>query len=179
MTASELDGFVSVPGQVKLTSGEVIEIKRLKARQFFKLLRIITRGASHLLGNLKMANPEDFIAQLMAITIMAIPEAEEETVDFIWTMTDASDLDTKDPRRTYVWNQICGPEAEIEDWIMIIETIFSQEKDDLIGLGKRLSRLFQTAEKTGQVQKTTPSSEDSQEDSTSSQVSMVGATTKS
>jgi hypothetical protein len=83
---SELDALTAEPKALALASGLEIEIERLKTRQLFKFVKIVTSGAGGLLGSLNLSSEGDsseFAGQLLALTLVAIPEAEDEAIDFI------------------------------------------------------------------------------------------------
>src|SRR4051812_16887233 len=74
---------------VSLSTGTQVLIQPLKSRQFFKLLRIVTHGAGGLLMNMNFSgddSPEQFAAKLLAIVGYAIPDAEDEVIDFLNSM---------------------------------------------------------------------------------------------
>ncbi len=124
--------------EVKLSTGQVVQIKPLKARQFFRLLRIVTRGGAKILNQLRWSqldSPDQFAAQLVAVVVFSIPEAEQETLDFIESMVELPE----DPEeRKAVLQELTDP--EIEDVVNIIEVIVLREKDDLVSLGKNSRR---------------------------------------
>ena len=148
---------------VALSSGTKVVIQPLKARQFFKLLRIITHGAGGMLLNVKFAaddTPEEFGAKLLALVGFAIPDAEEEVIEFLLAMVKADGLkegrslsrDEKAKNKELedsLYEELYNP--ELEDLITLVEAIVKRESDDLQALGKRLMAMFDLAKKTGQV----------------------------
>lgn len=152
MTADRTETDVLLPQdppQVKLSSGMSVEIKPLKARQFFALLRILTRGAGAVLPNLAatmLDSPERIVTQLSAVLLFAIPEAPDATFEFLREMvvipTDPIESDSV---------KVLLADPEMEDVVAIVETIIEAERDDLVSLGKRLMSAFKVAEKTGQL----------------------------
>lgn len=151
-THDELDRLDPLPLVLKLKSGQEFEVQPLKLRQFLALLRILTRGATGVLatGGLSSRDSDDFARQLMMILLFAIPEAEEETIDFIKAIskpkltgnpqadTDLADTFEKDLN-----------DPELEDIVLILQAIVEQEADDLRSLGNRLKSMMKTAEKMG------------------------------
>ncbi len=177
MTAArqETDILLPEPTQLKLEDGILVQVRPLKARQFFKLLRIVTRGGAHMLGNLKMSaleDPEDFAAQIVALIVFAVPEAEDEAFEFFRAMV----APVNEEDRAALDMVFLDP--SLDDVVSIIEAVINAEKEDLAALGKRLTALFKVAEKTGQL-KATNSSAHTPAPSTSSPQSTDGATTKS
>ncbi len=204
---AELDALDPVPEQVTLESGFVIELERLKARQFFKLLRIVTgSGALSQLANAGLFSMEgqteaDFTAQFVTVVLMSIPEAEDETIDFIRAMARPSGLRTgrklnkqdedHNLRLFLEFDQELN-NPELDDLISIIEAIVRREASDIQALGKRLAAMLKMAEKTGQIPtneapsqsqnrqgSTAASSEDSPVRSISSRRSTAGRTNSS
>lgn len=211
MTAptSEVDRIDPEPCRVKLQSGMIVEIVPLKARQFFRLLRVLTHGAGGALLRNELdfqGGQEQFLAKLLSLVLISIPDAENEAIDFIQSMCKPNGLAegapsklTKDQNAAneQLWIEI-GAELynpELEDIIDIVEAIVKQEADDIQALGKRLSRLMELATKTGQTgegeqaeEKPSPgelasqesrSEENSPGPSTSSPASTAGKTKKS
>lgn len=194
---SEIDRLSPDPVELKLSSGSVVRIERLRTRQFFKLLKILTRGAGHLLMEYRLdgdLTDQEFAGRLLALVALALPEAEDEAVDFLKSMCtpqgliEGRSLTNADKDRnaellaTY---RAAMDNPELEDTLTILETIIKTEAPDIQKLGKRLKAMFEVAKKTGQLTKTTKSStpeglsEASPEPSTSSQPSTGGTTKES
>lgn len=151
---------------VELSTGFRIKVLPLKSRQFFKLLRIITHGAGGLLMNLSFSGddtPEAFGAKLLALVGYAIPDAEDEVIDFLLSITQAEGFKegrklTKEEKASnndlveQLLEELDNP--ELEDLITVIEAIVLRESSDLQALGKRLMGMFDLAKKTGQIPQT-------------------------
>jgi hypothetical protein len=187
--------------------GRKVEIQRLKLRQLFRLLRIITRGGAGYIPMLQDAmaiagdeeRAEAFGTQLIAIALIALPEAEDEAVEFLMSVVepvgltpgmDKKQRETNENLRRNLTEYLFNPEPE--DAIIIIEAVVTRERNDLVALGKRLSAAFAMMGKTGQLKETSSkkpqlvstvqipeSSEDTPEPSTSSPRSTAGRTRKS
>lgn len=155
------------PGAVlKLSSGQEIRTVPMRTRQVFRLMRIITHGAGGavLAGALDFnAKPEEFIGKLSAMVLMAIPDAEDETIQFLASMcepvgitkpaTSAAELSDKqreanDELFKQMNRELFNPDPL--DTLDIIERIIETEGADLQALGRRLSRMLQMFLKTGQ-----------------------------
>jgi hypothetical protein len=160
---SEIDRLDPESAVVDLSSGISAKVLPLRMRQLFKLLRIVTRGGSSyrpaLRDALSMATDENaaevFGTQLLAIAVIALPEAEDETVAFIQSvvepvgLTSGRDKQAKERNAQLVdvlYSELENP--DIGDVVTIIETVVNQEKDDLVALGKRLAAMFKVAAKT-------------------------------
>ncbi len=161
--STDVDVIVAEGDSVALASGTEVVIQPLKARQFFKLLRIITHGAGGMLLNVKFApddSPEEFGAKLLALVGFAIPDAEEEVIDFLLSMVKPAgektgrtlskqDKDHNKRLSEELFDELYNP--ELEDLVTLVEAIVQREAEDLQALGKRLMGMFELAKKTGQV----------------------------
>lgn len=198
---SELDRIDPQPVTVKLESGFPVEVVRLKTRQMFRLLRILTRGAGPAIAQLDFSSDsETFGTQLLGTVIMAIPDAEQETVAFLQSMAKPAGLVEKKPQHqtkadaehnTELWDrfneELFNP--EIGDTVSLLEVIVANEAPELQALGKRLKALWATARKAVGLEKPEkapeaqdlhlPSPEPTAPSSTSSATSTAGPTSTS
>lgn len=194
---TELDALDPIPETVKLESGQVVALEPLKARQFFKLLRILTRGAlpnmTGSLQDLQNGSPEEITSRLLGMTLLSLPEAEDEAIDFIRAMCkpvgliERRNLNKQDSERnlalySQLYQELDNP--SLDDLVTIVEAIIRRESADIQALGKRLSGMLKLADKTGQLSPTHPastrtSSADSPEPSTSSPTNTDGTTSTS
>ena len=194
--ANELDALSPVPETITLASGTVLHVERLKTRQFFKFLRILTRGAMPQVGESGLTNLDpnadsgEFATKLISLVLLAIPEADDETIDFVKSMVKPQGLIDRPrnkldaERNAERWialdDELENP--ELDDIVTILEAVVAREADDMQALGKRLASLFKLAQKTGQLKsqnrpsKDANSSVDSRERSISSPPSTGGMT---
>jgi len=150
---------------LKLSSGLLIRTVPMRTRQVFRLMRVLTHGAGGALvaGALDFnAKPEEFIGKLAAIAMMAIPDAEDETIQFLASMCEPAAITKPVPggelsEKQREANDALFKEMNRElfnpdpiDTVDIIERIIRTEGADLQALGKRLSRMAQVFLKTGQ-----------------------------
>jgi hypothetical protein len=163
--SSETDRLDPVPEFVELGSGTRVRVLSLKMRQLFRLLRIVTRGGAQYLPLLRDAmltaeenSAEAFGTQLMAIAMIALPEAEDEAVAFVQSVVEPADLHARNDKQSRELNEQLriALDAELDnpdlnDLVTILETVINREKADLVALGKRLRAMFSVALKTGQV----------------------------
>lgn len=151
--SDDVDAIAPVPGEITLSSGTVVRVSRLRTRELFKLLKIVTTGAAYLLPQLDfdMSDREKFAGQMVGLIFTAIPEAEDEAIDFILAMVSPVDLiekpKTKEQRasneaKILALNEELQYNPEIMDTFSIIETVIATESDDLLALGKRLGAMF-------------------------------------
>lgn len=195
--ANELDKLDPIPETVTLESGLQVQLESLRARQFFKLLRIVTHGAlpgMREAGLFDLDDTNEFIGRLLSVTLLSIPDAGDEAIEFIRSMVypvgliDRKGLNKQDvERNTLLWEAL---DAELEnpelgDVVTIIEAIVKREAEDIQALGKRLASMMKLAEKTGQLKSPSPtestsaSSAESPERSTSSPANTGGRTSTS
>ena len=149
---ADVDALSPEPDVITLSSGFVVRVERLKTRGMFKLLKIITRGGGPILMNMPLDfnDQEVFVQQLLAVLVMAIPEAEDEALDFLLSVTNPVELDSAD--RTEAGRkaneELLGrlvrelENPEIEDTFSIIEKVIQNEAGDIQALGKRLAAVL-------------------------------------
>jgi hypothetical protein len=166
--AHEIDALDPAPETVTLSTGAVVVIEDLRARQFFKLLRIITRGAVPALQDMSLfkldgeLDAKEFAGRMLSLMVLSIPEAEDDAIAFVQSMCKPYGLierrgvklnkqDTE--RNTELWTRLITDldNPELDDLVTIIEAIVKREAADIQALGKRLAAMFRLAEKTGQV----------------------------
>lgn len=162
--ASELDRIDPVPQPLKLASGMVVEVMRLRTRQLFRLLKVLTHGAGPALLKQTLdfgADGEEFAGKLLALVVMSIPDAENEAIEFIQSMVQphgiadraAGKLTKADRERNEaLWDELFREmhNPDPGDVLDIAELIVQNEAGELQALGKRLSQLLGLAAKTGQ-----------------------------
>lgn len=162
--AAEIDHMLPEPSEeFELANGSMVKVAPLKMRELLKLLRIVTRGGAVLLPTLRFngVSASDFAVQFVSIVTFAIPEAEEQAVEFVQAITLPADLQEGDSQAVRSFNQqqindlyVYLNNPELEDFVSIIERLVYREKDNLQSLGKRLQTMFKLAERTGQLGKT-------------------------
>lgn len=164
MTTTELDALSPVTDQVTLADGTRLQLERLRSRQFFKLLRILTHGAGSALSDLFRLDPDEpaeaFGARLVSMIVLSIPDAEDETIEFLRSMAqpvgliEGRALNKADSERNKaLWQELDRAlyNPDLDDLVSLIEAIVRRESDDIQALGKRLAAMFKLAQKVGQV----------------------------
>lgn len=158
---SETDRLDPAPEELKLKSGTTIELQPLRMRQFFKLLRVVTRGGATMLTGVQLSpnmDQEEFAAQFLAILMFSLPEADEEAVEFLRSMvkpkgltgrTDPASRQLDEDAVSRVYAELDNP--ELEDVVTIVQAIVRREAADLQALGKRVLQAWTLAQKTGQM----------------------------
>lgn len=138
---------------VTLTNNQEVSINRLRTRETLKLLKILTRGVSGSLGYLLAGDvdQEEFVGNLLGAVIIAFPEAEDETLDFIMSMVTPKGI-IEDPRTkqereaneekwTRLGNLFQG-NPELDDTVTVIEAVVRNEAPHIRALGNRLALLL-------------------------------------
>lgn len=154
VVSADVDALDPASSTITLSTGLVVDVDRLKTRGMFKLLKIVTRGAGPILMQMPLDfnDNEAFVQQLLAVVVMAVPEAENEAIEFIQAMVTPegfitrprSEADKKKNKELIerLIDELEDP--EIEDTLAIIETIVRNEAGDIQALGKRLASTLQT-----------------------------------
>lgn len=148
---SDIDRLDPKPGRVTLASGTEVAIQPLKTRQFFKLLRIITHGGAGMIPQMRFSaemDDSELAGQLIGLVIFAIPDAEDEAIDFIQSMClpVAYPTGNRQADKEMLANlaiELDNP--EVEDIITIIEAVLQQESGDLKSLGNRIAAMIKGA----------------------------------
>ena len=198
MADSEIDRIDPDPVIVKLSTGYEVAIQRLKTRQFFRLLKVLTRGVGPAMvqSGLDFGQEKEAFGQnLLAMTLMAIPEAEQQFIEFLQSMCTPPGLheargaarltkqqaEDNNAAITEMIEELNNP--ELDDLLDLAEAIVRQEAPEIQALGKRVASLLELAKKTGQLEDKTPETaslpELSPEHSTSSATSTDGPTSES
>lgn len=183
---SELDALDPLPETLTLLDGTEVKLLDLRARQFFKLLRVITRGpALGALGDSSFLSgtPEEIVGRVVGLLLASIPDAGDEVLAFVQDMIQPAGLkpgDAAAKSNADKWAHLgtVMDNPELEDLVDVIHAIIKRESKDLAALGKKVGSFFQVAQKTGQLNTPQTSqdqntSEVSPEPSTSSSTTTV------
>jgi hypothetical protein len=180
----EMERLDPVPDTYTFADGTTVAVERLRTRQFFKLLRIITHGGMDALQSIRLdpsQGTEVFTENLIALLIFAVPESEDETIDFLRSMVVAQQVTVPDdvpPANAAKFAQRLQEEAKarvdaefmnmgLDDLLGLVEVIIRREAPELKALGKRLADTLKfNRAAQGQGSNTAPSLEASQEPST-------------
>lgn len=188
MADSELDRLDPEPVTVKLSTGYEVGLQRLKTRQFFRLLKVLTRGLGPAMVQSGLdfsADREAFGQRLLAMTLMAVPEAEQQFIEFLQSMckpvgyhepegrrADKKEAEENSAMLTEMVEELNNP--ELEDLLDLAEAIVRQEAPEIQALGKRVASLLELARKTGQMDK--PESQENSSPESSAQLSTSSVT---
>jgi len=148
---SDIDRLDPVAGRVTLLSGTEVALVPLKTRQFFKLLRIITHGGAGMIPQMRFSSEmedSELAGQLIGLVIFAIPDAEDETLDFVKSMClpvgyPSGDKKQDEASLRSLYLELDNP--EIEDLVIVIEEVLKRESGDLKSLGNRIAAMIKGA----------------------------------
>lgn len=121
-----------VPDEVRVdVNGISCTVKRLKTREFFSLLRVLTSGLGGSIGNVQLSvgDEEAMAGELITLAMIAIPNAMPEFQVFL-----ADVVKPVDPEKNAEVARYLHDNPEIEEMIDIFEAVAEQEKEDLASL---------------------------------------------
>lgn len=118
-------------------------VRRLKSREFLQLVRVLTAGLGPAVTQFDLSGDEgELQGKMLAMILMAIPEAADEFGDFVFSIVDPVDKADKNDLREKLKN----PEIDVLLDVLTLVTI--QEAADfkgLVGKVKAAMKLVQTA----------------------------------
>lgn len=196
-STNETNVLIGVPTELKLSTGMIVNIRPLKTIELFKLLKIISSSGAVAMRQFRLnksMSTEEFLAHLTALVMFAVPQAEQETLDFLRAMVEPSALIS--PERTksdreknqILWAELhlCLINPEPDDTLSIIQEVVNNEAGNIQSLGKRIAQMMKMAfpslnkmdveMKNSSESTQTESSEDSPQPSDSSLQSTDGQT---
>src|SRR6187431_1856449 len=86
---NETDVILGESTVLTLESGTQINIERIRLRQTMRFLKILTVGAGAALAEVRVNQdtpPAEMAQEILALLLISIPDAEEESIDFIKSM---------------------------------------------------------------------------------------------
>src|SRR6188768_2106510 len=98
----DIDALAAESKDLTLESGFPIKVLRIRTRATMSLLKILTRGAGDVLSQVRFGDgitQEEFTGTLLGAVLLSIPEAEDETIEFINRVVEPANLIDK-PRLT-------------------------------------------------------------------------------
>lgn len=157
---TDIETLAAEDAPLTLVSGMPVKVERLRTRALMALLKILTRGAADFLPKLAFGedtSTEAFTGQLLAGMVLAIPEAEDETVEFIQRMVSPAGLHTglrltkaeieeNADLEIELREQLDDP--DLEDLFTVVTKIVEVEAPHILALGKRLGVLLQAQQKS-------------------------------
>lgn len=138
----DLEVILAEPGHLEI-NGIPCEVKRLKAREFFGLMNVLSVGVGGNLASLNFdtENQQEFAAQLLGILPIAISNAVDPFISFVKKLVYADDPRQQNALLDYL------DEPEVSDLIDVVNVVMIQESDTIWELvGK--ARAFMANAKT-------------------------------
>lgn len=112
-----------------LIEGIPASVRRLKAKEFFALLRVLTNGMGSGIANVNFSGEEDEVrGQFLGLFLAAVPNASEEFVDFLKIV-----IEPKDSKQAGDLNKAMA-NPELETVIDVLTIVAEQEAPDLKAL---------------------------------------------
>lgn len=168
MTAekTEIDAIDPVSDVYVMDDGFEIRVLPLRTRQLLKLLRILTRGAAPLFedfsGALLEGDPDEISGRLIGLMVFAIPEAEDETMEFLRSMVEPVSLASGLSKQSREKNNAAQAEVDermdnpgLTDVFGLVRMIISRESGELAALGKQIAAMLE-----GSQEAATPTQDD-------------------
>lgn len=153
VTATTDEVEVLLPTETTLRIADIpCRVRRLKTREFLMGMRIFARSMGQALPGfqLDMTSNEALAAQIMALLIVSVPEAIEESIAFVTAIVEPID----GSKSREVAKALVNPDPG--DLLDVIEIAATQEKDEIRELaGKaqamwgRMSKLYQKGGPSG------------------------------
>lgn len=133
---------------ITLSDGTVVVTTPMRTRSLLRLLKILTRGVFWAIPQLMKADKDTVVEEVLGALIIAIPEAEDATIEFVKSVvTIPGSAAAKD--RAALDLHLDDP--PLDDLMAIMEQVISYEAEDLTALGNRLTGMLRIAEKANQV----------------------------
>lgn len=145
--------IVSEGTEVTLSTGLKINIERLRTRQLFRLLKILSKGAGEAIALIDFSgeqSQEDITATLLAAVLFSVPESEQEVHEFLVSMSSPVGYvevpkNKIEQHRNDEIDELfikTFENLEIEDFIDLLSKIVELEAPHVISLGKQLATLL-------------------------------------
>jgi hypothetical protein len=147
MTASE----TLLPDErpsITLSNGMVVTTTPMRTRSLLRLLKILTRGVFWAIPQLMKAEKETVVEEVLGALIIAIPEAEDATIDFVKSVVT---LPGKAEAKDRAGLDLHLDDPPLDDLLLIVEQVVEHEAEDLTALGNRLTGMLKLAERANQV----------------------------
>lgn len=126
------DADVILPEPTPIVVGDIkCEVRRLKTREFLALMKVLLRGVgSGLIGVFQEEDEQVMMGRLTGAILVAIPEAEDEFIEFVKKIVVAQDGRQQKKLSEYLDN------PEIDEMMEIARVIIENEAQDFARLGK-------------------------------------------
>jgi hypothetical protein len=137
MTAEKLEDLTAILPEnegIVVVDGIRARVKRLKSREFLSLIRVLTIGLGPNVGQFKFEGDEDEVkGQVLAMFLMAIPEAIDEFGEFLFKIVEPVDKSEAGQLSKAMQN------PDVDVLLDVLTLVATQEVNDfrsLVGKGK-------------------------------------------
>lgn len=125
--------------------GMPCSLKRLRTREFLKLMRIVTEGMGGRLALMSLDVDKDdeavMVGKLTGALVNALPYAEDAVIDFVGTMVEP---DIDDPKQyRLIKQELVNP--DLDTMTAVIQGVVEQEASELVRLGKAFGNWWKQA----------------------------------
>lgn len=122
----DLEVILGVPGELTI-AGIDCYVKRIKTREFFELMGVITTGMGGNIAQLGFDtdNQQEFGAQLVAALFVSLPNAVDPFLRLVRNIVKPQDDQDARELREILEN------PELEDMMAIADCVIAQEQDSL------------------------------------------------
>lgn len=138
----EIAEILQTPKQITI-SGIPCLLKRLRTREFLKLMNILTAGMGGRVVTAVMVGETeaDLVGRMGAALLNAVPAAADETLDFIRSMVEPA----QEKAAHYKALQSALDNPDLDIMFEILTGVLEQEASELVKLGKATKAWWQTA----------------------------------
>ena len=134
---------------ITLSNGMVVVTTPMRTRSLLRLLKILTRGVFWAIPQLMKADKTTVVEEVMGALIIAIPEAEDATIDFVKSVLVVDGASPTTQERAAL--DLFFDDPPIDDLLLVLEQVITHEAEDLTALGNRLTGMLKLAEKANQI----------------------------
>lgn len=126
----DIEPILAASTETFAVNGIPCQVKRIKSREFLALMRVITKGLGGNVARFKfsMDDADEAQAQILALLLMAIPNAIDEFADLLMGMVQAKDR----TQQGAVMAEMQNPDVDV--LMDAITVLLEQEKDDMVAL---------------------------------------------
>lgn len=131
---SEAGGSVEDVRSIRLQNGQNVRVLPLKTRQVLKLVKIFTNSLSpEIIFQLDQTdNKQEQLGGLIALLLLSIPEAEDESIAFLRSMIEPDDEAELEKLDEYFFN------PKLNDVLSIFEVLLKTERETIPAVAKQV-----------------------------------------
>ena len=127
--AKDLETILPPPGEVEI-DGVKCTVRRLKAREFFMVMGVLTNGLGPNLAEVRWeGDSEEIQGMLMGAFLLAIPNAADDVIRLCQHLVEPQG-DKKENQRIRLYME----NPEVEDLLPVIDALIENEADSIRSL---------------------------------------------